>query len=609
MVRLSKVTGAVLTVLIAASVISSAFAATVNLTVNGGVKQDSVPHFWSRCVGTGGADLCLKKEWLDAAKMGVNEAGFKAFRGHRLLCASNPISWKGSGTPTYNWTTFDKIYDILVDTLKTVPVVELSDMPPDLQTSGEWSPPKNFDIWGDLIKNVVSHLEERYGKEKVRTWFFEVWNEYDYAGFWSGGTKDQYFQLYKKAVEAAKSVDSLIMIGGPSTTGSYNIGSFLDYCKANNVKVDLVTNHCYGGGGPGPNADAQSIRDDNRTRANEIKRFGKKMFSLNTEYNSSYSGQGGNTQPNCISMDSHVNAPFVVKCVKLILDDAIAPTPYQLPDVLSYWVISDVFDEGSFIERSNLVPFGEVFGMINYQGVRKATFNAFKMLHMMGTTRLQLSGGTGTTDGVDGFATVSANGSEVAVIVYNFYKVLSGQTGEDQVNITLNDLPLPKGQISVQHFRVDSLHSNPYAVWLKQGKPAKPSTTQWDEMRAAQNLAELQPAKNINYTGTALTETFTLPRQSVSLLLFKSSNGVIDKAHLSSSSTKAPAISITGTILRAAGTGENPMDVGLYRLDGKCIKHIKVTGDCDLRQLLPKGTYIIHAKVRAESITGKVAIN
>jgi hypothetical protein len=299
--------------------------------------------------------------------------------------------------------------------------------------------------------------------------------------------------------------------------------------------------------------------------------------------------------------------------VKLILDDAIASTPYPLPDVLSYWVISDVFDEwGSegYIKGNNMVPFGEVFGLINYQGIRKATFNAFKMLHMMGSTRLQLTGGTNTADGVDGFATASANGSEVAVIVYNFYKVLGGQTGSDLVNITLNDLPLPKGQVTVQHFRVDSLHSNPYAVWLKQGKPVKPSTSQWDEMRAAQNLAEIQPAKTINYTGAAYTDTFTLPRQSVSLLLFKSSNGVINKTDLSSSSTKAPAISITGTILRTTGSGKVPMDVGLYSLDGKCIKRLRVSNAvCDLRQFLPKGTYILHAKVRAESITGKVAIN
>jgi len=34
-------------------------------------------------------------------------------------------------------------------------------------------------------------------------------------------------------------------------------------------------------------------------------------------------------------MDSHVNAPFVAKTVKLILDDYTKGT-YVLPDVLSY---------------------------------------------------------------------------------------------------------------------------------------------------------------------------------------------------------------------------------------------------------------------------------
>jgi xylan 1,4-beta-xylosidase len=570
MIQSSKAIVGFLAVLAAAGVFFPTFATTYAISVDGTTKKGSVPHFWSRCVGTGGAQLCLNAEWKIAAKMGVDEAGFQAFRGHRILSASNPINWSGSGAPTYNWTKFDQIYDFLVDSLRTVPVVELSSMPTNLQTNGEWSPPKDYNVWGNLIKEVVSHCITRYGKEKVRTWFFEVWNEWDYSGFWTNGTEAQYYQLYQKAVEGALSADSMIMIGGPSTTGSGKLQAFVNYCKTNNLKVDFLTNHCYGGGASGPSADPATVRNDNRTRAGVIKSSGKKMFSLNTEYNSSYSGQGGNTGANCVSMDNHINAPFVAKCVKLVLDDHTAGT-YQVPDAFSYWAISDVFDEGSYIEGHSMVPFGEVFGLINYQGIRKATFNAFKMLHMMGATRLSLSGGTNDADGVDGFATINGDNSQVAVMVYNFYKSLSGQTAVDDVSLTVNNLPFPNGDVEVRHYRVDETHGNAYGVWVKQGKPAKPSTAQWDEMRTASNLAELNPMKIVKYTGAAYTESFTLPRQGISLLLFKNPSATSIRPDAKKPS--APALSFSGGMVVASPlSGRDGLFLSIFSMDGKLIK-------------------------------------
>ena len=54
------------------------------------------------------------------------------------------------------------------------------------------------------------------------------------------------------------------------------------------------------------------------------------------------------------------------------------------------------------------------------QGVRKAAFNAFKMLNYLGPQRLMSGGGTGG-DGVDAMATTSASGDEVQILVYNYF--------------------------------------------------------------------------------------------------------------------------------------------------------------------------------------------
>ena len=49
-------------------------------------------------------------------------------------------------------------------------------------------------------------------------------------------------------------------------------------------------------------------------------------------------------------------------------------------------------------------------------------------------------------------------------------------------------------------------------------------------MQAAQNLALLMPAASFNYTGTAFTDTFSMPRYSVSLLVFQAAGSSSIKA-------------------------------------------------------------------------------
>ena len=232
--------------------------------------------------------------------------------------------------------------------------------------------------------------------------------------------------------------------------------------------------------------------------------------SFNTEWNSSYNGQGGLTGDVVTSMDNHWNVGFILKGVKLLSDQNAGETPTI--DVFSYWVLSDVFDEssgpsGSYIlgQGGNL-PFGRVFGMMTFQGVRKAAFNAFKMLYYLGPKRLMSGGGTGG-DGVDAMATMSANNDEVQILVYNQFTTMN-TTGTDMVTINVSNLPatLANKELFVTHFRADETHSNPYSVWVSQGRPTNPTEAQWQAMKAQQHLALLPPVSKATVT-TAWTTT------------------------------------------------------------------------------------------------------
>jgi MYXO-CTERM domain-containing protein len=223
---------------------------------------------------------------------------------------------------------------------------------------------------------------------------------------------------------------------------------------------------------------------------------------------------------NIVSMDSHANAPFILKAIKLLADQVNGNTPPL--EIFSYWVISDVFDEssgpsGSYILGHNEIPFGQVFGMMNFQGLRKSAFNAFKMLNYLGPEQLAVSGGSGDPDGVDGMASISAAGDEVAVILYNYYATVL-TSGSDSVTVNVDNLPFAGQEMYVTKFVIDEGHSNPYGVWLGQGSPTTPSEAQWQELRAAQHLALAEPVTTATASSSYST-TMDLPRQGAALIL------------------------------------------------------------------------------------------
>jgi xylan 1,4-beta-xylosidase len=497
-------------------------AASYTITVDAATQTAGNPHFWAASVGTGTASLTLRADLQTHYKIANRELGMQRVRGHGVLNDDIGV-YKAAGS--YDWTKFDTYLNAIVSAGMR-PIMELSFMPTALAKNGSSRDvPKDFTAYKQFIQAVVQHCVDKYGAADVGQWYWEVWNEPDYAGFWNG-TIDDYYTLYDNAVDGATAVLPNILIGGPATTEPSKIAAFLQHCKSANKRVTFVSSHVYPGGDGTANPNATTLVNDNNSRLSQITSGGyttATVKSFNTEWNSSFSGQGGKPGDATESMDSQANAAFILKGVKLLSDKNQGETPPL--DVFSYWVASDIFDEssgspsGSYIlgQGGNL-PFGQVFGLMTFQGVRKAAFNGFKMLNYLGPKRLMSGGGTGS-DGVDGMATMSANSDEVQILVYNYYATVK-TTGTDDVTVTVKNLPatLAGKALFVTHFRVDDSHSNPYGVWLNQAKPTNPTEVQWQAMRQAQHLALLQPVSQATVT-TTYTTSFSLPRQGGSLII------------------------------------------------------------------------------------------
>jgi xylan 1,4-beta-xylosidase len=492
------------------------------------------PHFWSASVGTGTASLTLRGDLQTQYKIGQREAGFQRVRGHGVLNDDMNI-YQGPGS--YDWTNLDR-YLTAISAAQMRPIMEMDFMPSALARNGDRHDIyKNAADYRSFIAAVVQHCVDRFGVADVSQWYWEIWNEPDFSGFWNGSDAGEsasakmndYYALYDNTVAAITSVIPDALVGGPGASNPGPIAGFLQHCKSAGTRVTFVSSHHYpGGAGTGSTADAADLVADNDTRVGAITGAGyatSQVMSFNTEWNSSYSGQGGGTGVPLVSMDNNWNVGFILKAAKLMSDRNVAGTPPL--SVFSYWVLSDIFNEwpdpygpsSSYIlgQDGGNLPFGSVFGLMTAQGVRKAAFNAFKMLNYLGPVRLRSTGGA-SSNGVDAMATMSTSGDDIQILVYDQYTMLD-TSGTDTVTVNLYNLPpaLAGKPLFVTRFIVDEAHSNPYGVWQAQGSPASPTDAQWEAMRAAQHLSAAPLDTTV--VDTSYTTSFPISRQSGTLLV------------------------------------------------------------------------------------------
>ena len=213
-------------------------ASPATITVDASNSPSGNPHFWSTCVGTGTASLSLRADLQTHYKLGARELGMQRVRGHGILNDDMGV-YKGAGS--YDWTKFDT-YIKAIQAAGMQPIIELSFMPTALASSGNnKNPPKDQNTYKQFIQDIVAHCVSTYGSSVVQQWYWEVWNEPNYAGFWTG-TQDDYFKMYDSAAAGATAALSNIQIGGPVTTpgsASY-ITAFLNHVKSSGARVTFA---------------------------------------------------------------------------------------------------------------------------------------------------------------------------------------------------------------------------------------------------------------------------------------------------------------------------------------------------------------------------------
>ena len=394
---------------------------------------------WQFCVGSGHAAMAMRTDYCEQLKQIHDELGIERVRFHGIFSddmhtydtMSTVMPMPGSEQVPFYENSFrlpGLVYDnVLKAGMK--PFVELSFMPSPMAkrpTRGTFywkpciAPPKDEAQWQAYIQKFVRFLLNRYGKEEVETWFFEVWNEPDLKTPFFDGTQEEYFRLYEITVKAVKAVDDKLKVGGPATSNSKWVAAFVNYCKAHDAPVDFITTHQYAGdpisemcdqgdddhvknteeiqeeykvdlaqlfAGLKPedgllpmfrrtmpdNTETDDLnRDLLRDSAKMVRKQAEGLPLYYTEWSSCATfGAPGN--------DTRKTAAYDVRAA-LSSEDVI--------DGSSIWCFSDIFEE--------IHPFPEEFhggfGMMTQHGIPKPIFHALRLLGQAGDERLELPG-------------------------------------------------------------------------------------------------------------------------------------------------------------------------------------------------------------------------
>lgn len=449
------------------------------------------------------------------------------------------------GKPIYDWTVVDSIIDTYIER-GMKPLMEIGFMPKDLSSKPEpyehtWSkggnlwtgwtyPPKDYSKWRELVYQWVKHSIERYGKEEVLTWLWEVWNEPDIQ-YWSG-TFEEYCKLYDYAAHGLKRACPECTIGGPHTTSPRSdkaykyLTDFIEHClRGKNyatgktgTPLQYIGFHAKGA----PEFVDGHIRMNMGVQLKDIQRGFEAVNSF-PELKNIPIIVGECDPEGCAACSEKRDPKYGYRNGTMYSSYTASSFAriYQLMDQYNVNLKGVVSWSFEFEDQEWFAGFRD----LATHGVDKPVLNVFRMFGMMKGQRISVAsdGGLNVNDiisegvrkGNDVHAIASKDQHSISVMVWN-YRDDNIATPPSPIDLTISGINEKK--VLVHHYRVDHEFSNSFEAWKAMGKPHEVVGEQY---RALEWSGQLQlytsPEWMAAADGKAVLK-FDLPRQGVSLI-------------------------------------------------------------------------------------------
>jgi len=514
-------------------------------------RQPAKPfkNFWNS-TGFSPADVVatseMKQVLWDVGQL--SEKGIKYVRPHYLLNLAEVRDIE-SGRPIYDWTRLDQALDELArNHLKLI--FELMGFPSDGTGYGASQYDQNFQEqltrqksyfdnfrdraqllhWKDFISALALHLEERYGQEEVRSWFFESTNEPDIPQFWRYDVR-VFLNYYDACSEGLKAADPALQFGGPGTARDFALpdaqepsailAALLDHCDNGQnyltgeigVRIDFISIHVKALPAP---MIKRELRIYDYIQTHHAK-FSQKPF-INDEadpivgWAKPYWWERGPWYAAFMAQNIDLHQRLMIQEAKV---------NYRL-------MSSDHTFMGDWNQRTTHALFRNQRNAAGFISIKKPVLSVMEMVAQLGgqvvdvQVPLELS---------DYFGVISTIDHEtLAILVYNKTSIEIGREAkpEPDVEVAL----MKKQQVQVQlrirgikgltatlkEFRIDETHGNPHHEWVAMGKPQILKDDQIAQLKKAEAPA-LVRNEQINCPQNEYTLSLTVTSPSVHLIV------------------------------------------------------------------------------------------
>lgn len=450
-----------------------------------------------------------------------------------------------NGKPIYNWVTVDSIIDTYV-ARGMKPLMEVGFMPKDLSTKPEpyehtWSqngkvftgwtyPPKDYNKWRELVYQWAKHSIERYGKQEVISWIWELWNEPD-IGYWSG-TFEEFCKLYDYTADGLKKACPECHIGGPHTTNPGGdkaftfLTKFIEHClRGQNyatgkkgTPLQYIGFHAKGA----PELVGGHVRMNMGTQLKSIERAFE-AISKYPELKNIPIIIGENDPEGCAACSEKREPRYGYRngTVYPVYTASSYARIYELMDKYKVNLKGAVTWAFEFEDQEWFAGFRD----LATNGVNKPVLNVFRMFGMMKGQRLSVNTenglnaadiiANGVRDKNDINAMASKDRNTIAVMVWNYHdEDVPGVASP--VALTVNGIG--NNKVLVHHYRVDNQFSNSFEKWKAMGKPQNVTGEQFKELERAGHLQLFTSPEWKEAKGGKTVLNFDLPRQGVSFI-------------------------------------------------------------------------------------------
>jgi len=480
------------------------------------------------------------------------------FRAHNMLCtgdgtpalkwgSTNVYTEDAQGRPVYDWTIVDRIFDTYIGR-GVRPFAQLGFMPEALSTHPEpyqhewraglpyeriitgWAyPPKDYNKWGELAYQWTKHCIERYGREEVESWYWEVWNEAN-GHYWKG-THEEWYKLYDYAIEGVRRALPTARVGGPNAAGSG--GAFMDgFLK----HVVSGTNYATGKVGSPTDFIAFHAKGTPKFVDGHV-RLGiySQLEAIDTGFKKVAAVPELNKRP-IILGESDPDGCAACQGPQLGYRASTMYSSYTAASFARKYMLADrhgVNLEGAVTWAFEFEdqPYFAGQRVLATNGIDLPVLNVFRMLKQMSGQRVATTSSNEIPldkmihDSVRGAPDVAAltslDGKKLCVLIWHYHD--DDVAGPDaQIQLTLNHLPLTAGAAKLTRYAIDQTHSNAYAEWQRLGSPGAPNENQYAQMKQAGQLATVADAPTtVTVEDGTATVKLLLPRQAVSLLVLE----------------------------------------------------------------------------------------